>query len=92
MSDENEKNNVCDNCEPKPKVPVTTIAVNWKKTLTAIAGVCVVLGFVLSFLPVPTALVTAIYYLAIFSGGIYVYYTSIGKIMQIYALKYPTKP
>lgn len=72
MSEESEKNNVCDNCEPKPKAPVTTIAVNWKKTLTAIAGVCVVFGFVLSFLPVPALLVTSIYSLAIFSGGIYV--------------------
>lgn len=68
----NEKNNVCDNCEPEPKVPVSTTQINWKKTLTAIAGVSVVFGFVLSFLPVPTALVTIIYYLAILSGGIYV--------------------
>lgn len=72
MLKESEKNNVCDNCEPKPKASVATIAVNWKKTLTAIAGVSVVFGFILSFLPVPTALVTTIYYLAIFSGGIYV--------------------
>lgn len=70
MPEESEKNNVCDNCELKP--PVATIVVNWKKLLTGVAGVCVVLGFILSFLPVSDSLVIAIYYLAIFSGGIYV--------------------
>lgn len=73
MTEESEKNNTCDHCEPETeKSQVTTIAINWKKTLTAIAGVCVVFGFVLSFLPVPTALVTIIYYLAVLSGSIYV--------------------
>ncbi len=73
MTEESKKNNTCDHCETETeKSPVTTIAINWKKILTAIAGVCVVLGFILSFLPVPTTIVTAIYYLAIFSGGIYV--------------------
>ncbi len=70
---ENEKEeNVCDHCEPENKTSTVTLQINWKKVLTAVAGVCVVLGFILSFLPVPTAVVTAIYYLAIFSGGIFV--------------------
>lgn len=67
-----EQENVCDNCEPENKTSTLTLQINWKKILTAVAGICVVLGFILSFLPVPTAVVTAIYYLAIFSGGIYV--------------------
>lgn len=67
-----EKENTCDHCEPENKTSTVTLQINWKKALTAVAGVCVVLGFVLSFLPVPTAVVTAIYYLAIFSGGIFV--------------------
>lgn len=73
MTEKSEKNNTCDHCEPETeKSPVSTIAVNWKKTLTIIAGVSVVLGFVLSFLPVSSLFVSAIYYLAILSGGIYV--------------------
>lgn len=67
-----EKNDICDNCEPEPKAPVSTITVNWKKLLTTVSGISVVLGFVLGVLSVPNALVNAIYYLAIFSGGIYV--------------------
>lgn len=67
-----EKDNVCDHCEPENKTSTVTLNINWKKILTGLAGVCVVLGFILSFLPVPTAIVTAIYYLAIFSGGIFV--------------------
>lgn len=67
-----EKENICDHCEPENKTSTVTLNINWKKVLTAVAGVCVVLGFILSFLPVPTAVVTAIYYLAIFSGGIFV--------------------
>lgn len=67
-----EKDNVCDHCEPENKTSTVTHSINWKKVLTAVAGICVVLGFILSFLPVPTAIVTAIYYLAIFSGGIFV--------------------
>ena len=72
MSDQSDKNNTCDHCEPEARPAVTTVNINWKKLLTGVAGVCVVLGFILSFLPVPTAVVTAIYYLAIFSGGIFV--------------------
>lgn len=67
-----ETENVCDHCEPENKTSTVTFNINWKKILTGLAGVCVVLGFILSFLPVPTAIVTAIYYLAIFSGGIFV--------------------
>jgi Cd2+/Zn2+-exporting ATPase len=67
-----EQEKVCDHCEPESKTSTFTLQINWKKILTAVAGICVVLGFILSFLPVPTAVVTAIYYLAIFSGGIYV--------------------
>ncbi len=67
-----EKENVCDHCEPENKISAVTLRINWKKTLTAMAGASVVLGFILSFLPVPTAVVAAIYYLAIFSGSIYV--------------------
>lgn len=63
---------VCDHCEPENKISTVTLRINWKKVLTAVAGVSVVLGFILSFLPVPTAVVSAIYYLAIVSGGIYV--------------------
>lgn len=49
---------------------MTTI--NWKKILTYIAGICVVTGFVLDFLPIPSAVVTSVYYLAILSGSIHV--------------------
>ena len=67
-----EKDGVCDHCEPENKTSTITLNINWKKILTGAAGICVVLGFILSFLPVPTAIVTTIYYLAIFSGGIFV--------------------
>lgn len=70
MDNENIKNNTC--CELEAKTSTTIEQVNWKKLLTYVAGVCVVLGFILSFLPVGATLVTAIYYLAILSGGIYV--------------------
>lgn len=67
------KNNVCDHCEPEVKTPVINInSINWKKTLTSFAGICVVLGFVLGFLPVSPILVNALNYLAILSGGVYV--------------------
>lgn len=72
MSEKNEKNNICDSCEPEAKTPLTTVNINWKKLFTAIAGVCVVAGFVLSFLPVSPQLVSGMYYLAILSGGVYV--------------------
>lgn len=65
------ENNICDHCE-SDKPSVSMVAINWKKLLTGVAGICVVLGFILSFLPVSESIVTAIYYLAIFSGGIYV--------------------
>lgn len=71
MNDKHEKN-VCDNCVPENKSLVTTVQINWKKVLTAISGISVVLGFVLNFLPGSSVIVNAIYYLAIFSGGIYV--------------------
>lgn len=64
--------NICNHCDPENKASVVMLNINLKKALTAVTGVCVGFGFVLSFLPVSTALVTAIYYLAIFSGGIYV--------------------
>ncbi len=70
MENENIKNNTC--CELEAKTSTIIKHVNWKKLLTYVAGVCVVLGFILSFLPVGATLVTAIYYLAILSGGIYV--------------------
>ncbi len=72
MNDSIKNNNSCDNCEPETKPLVTTVNINWKKTFTSIAGVSVILSFILSFLPVSSMLVTAIYYLAICSGGIYV--------------------
>lgn len=72
LNENEEKENVCDHCEPENKTSTVTLQINWKKTLTAVAGVCVVLGFILSFLPVPAPVITAIYYLAIFSGGIFV--------------------
>ncbi|MGB3922234.1 MAG: cation-translocating P-type ATPase [Minisyncoccia bacterium] len=72
MSDQSEKNKVCDHCEPEVKSRVTTVKISWKKLLTAVSGVSVVLGFVLSFLPISVAIIDAIYYLSIFSGSIYV--------------------
>ncbi len=72
MSSNSEKNNTCDHCEPEVKSSVTIVKINWKKPLTGAAGIFVVLGFIMSFLPVSESIVTAIYYLAIFSGGIYV--------------------
>ena len=72
MFQQSEKNNTCDYCEPEVKSSVTTVKINWKKLLTGIAGVSVVLGFILSFLLVSPALVSGIYYLAILAGGIYV--------------------
>ena len=72
MLDQSEKNNICDDCEPEVKTSVTAVKINWKKLLTGVAGVCTVFGFILSFLPVSETVVTAIYYIAIFSGGIYV--------------------
>ena len=72
MTDKNEKNNICDDCEPEIKVSATAVKTNRKKLLTGVAGICTVLGFILSFLPVSETVVTAIYYVAIFSGGIYV--------------------
>lgn len=72
MNNKNIENNVCDHCEPGEKALAATVSINWKKLLTYAAGVCVVLGFILDFLSVPTAIVTTIYYLAILSGGIYV--------------------
>lgn len=68
----NEKNNICDHCESGAKTLVATVNINWKKIFTGIAGICVVLGFVLSFLPVSPQLISGIYYFAILSGGIYV--------------------
>lgn len=72
MFQQSEQNNTCDYCEPEVKSSVTTVKINWKKLLTGIAGVSVVLGFILSFLLVSPALVSGIYYLAILTGGIYV--------------------
>lgn len=72
MNNKNIENNVCDHCEPGEKALAATVNINWKKLLTYAAGVFVVLGFILDFLPVPTAIVAAIYYLAILFGGIYV--------------------
>jgi len=66
------KNNICDDCEPEVKSSTTAVKTNWKKLLTGVAGICTVLGFILSFLPISETIVTAIYYVAIFSGGIYV--------------------
>lgn len=75
MSEMNERKNdaVCDHCEPKESSVDETARFNWKKIFTIVTGVCVVIGFVLSFLSaVPAELVAAIYYLAIFLGGIFV--------------------
>ncbi len=72
MSQQFEQNNICDHCEPEEKSLVTTTSINWKKILTVIAGFSVIFGFILSFLPISTILIDMIYYLAIFSGGIYV--------------------
>jgi len=59
-------------CEKENDQPVKCGKLNWKKLLTAITGICVVVGFVFSFLPVHSFVVSIIYLLGIFSGGIYV--------------------
>ncbi len=66
-----EQNNVCDHCDHGDNSS-TTIAINWKKMLTAIAGASAVIGFGLGFLSVPKIAITIIYSIAILSGGIYV--------------------
>jgi Cd2+/Zn2+-exporting ATPase len=67
------ENNVCDHCEPEDKNSgVSTLHINWKKLLTWIAGISVITGFFLNLLEFNQLVVTVIYYLAIFSGGIYV--------------------
>ena len=62
----------CESCEEGVRLPVTTTTKNWKKLLTSITGVSAATGFILSFFSVSIGLITALYYLAIFSGGIYV--------------------
>lgn len=75
MSTNHENENVCDHCEPEgtQASQASKVTINLKKLFTYVAGAAVALGFILSFLPVPPLLVTGIYYLAILSGGIYVF-------------------
>ncbi|MEQ1499873.1 MAG: cation-translocating P-type ATPase [Parcubacteria group bacterium] len=73
MNNSDKNNNICDHCEPEAeKSKVSTLKVDLKKLLTWVAGISVVTGFFLNLLDVDSAIVTAIYYLAILSGGIYV--------------------
>lgn len=67
-----EKNDACDHCDRENATSIVTPQFNWKKVLTKLAGVCVVLGFILSFFSISSSIINAIYYLAILSGGIYV--------------------
>ncbi|MEK7646271.1 MAG: cation-translocating P-type ATPase [Patescibacteria group bacterium] len=67
------QNNTCDHCEPETdKSAVSSLSVNWKKLLTWVAGISVVTGFFLNLFGFNPETVTAIYSLAIASGGIYV--------------------
>ena len=65
--------NICDHCEPESKSSgVSTMHINWKKILTWTAGIFVIAGFVINLFDISPIVVTALYYLAIVSGGIYV--------------------